>query len=142
MSSRKAPNADVAALIEQINELVAAQSATGAADALPNEPTAAPTATPSPKKPVSERKLEANRANARKSTGPRTPEGKARSSQNAYKHGLLARCIIPANDPVEDPADFDSLIQAIIGLIPLRLSGLHMAGLFHPERSRGVVRDA
>ena len=27
-----------------------------------------------------------NRANAQHSTGPRTPEGKARSSQNARKH--------------------------------------------------------
>ena len=33
----------------------------------------------------------ANRLNARKSTGPRTPEGKAVVSQNAVKHGLLAR---------------------------------------------------
>jgi hypothetical protein len=30
-------------------------------------------------------RIAANRANARKSTGPRTPEGKARSSQNARK---------------------------------------------------------
>jgi hypothetical protein len=33
-------------------------------------------------------KLAANRANARASTGPRTAAGKARSAQNARRHGL------------------------------------------------------
>ena len=41
-------------------------------------------------RPVSPKQLAANRANAAKSTGPRTPEGKLRSSQNARKHGFNA----------------------------------------------------
>jgi hypothetical protein len=39
---------------------------------------------------ISERRLAANRANASKSTGPRTPRGKARASGNARKHGFTA----------------------------------------------------
>lgn len=44
--------------------------------------------TATPKKPISQRKLEANRRNALKSTGPRTEEGKATSSRNGWKTGM------------------------------------------------------
>ncbi|MCW5983319.1 MAG: hypothetical protein KIT09_34830 [Bryobacteraceae bacterium] len=39
---------------------------------------------------VSPRKLEANRANALKSTGPVSEAGKLRSSRNAKRHAALA----------------------------------------------------
>ncbi len=42
------------------------------------------------KPPISERRLAANRANAKKSTGPRTAGGKRRVSRNASKHSLYA----------------------------------------------------
>jgi len=44
-----------------------------------------------PKPPISDRKLAANRLNARRSTGPKTPDGKQRSAQNSYKTGIFAR---------------------------------------------------
>jgi hypothetical protein len=41
-----------------------------------------------------------NRANSQHSTGPRTPEGKVRSSRNALCHGLSSRtAVLPAEDP-------------------------------------------
>jgi hypothetical protein len=49
---------------------------------------------------VSESKLEANRRNAQKSTGPRTEEGKKNSSLNATKHGLRAETLVLRD---EDP---------------------------------------
>jgi hypothetical protein len=48
--------------------------------------------TPSPKK------IEANRLNALKSTGPRTAEGKLRSRQNGLRHGLAAEVVVPEGD--------------------------------------------
>ena len=51
---------------------------------------------------VSAAKLEANRRNARKSTGPRTQEGKDRSKMNATTHGCRAETLVlPEEDPVE-----------------------------------------
>jgi hypothetical protein len=52
-------------------------------------------------------RLAANAANAQHSTGPRTPEGKTRSSQNASKHGLTAREVIIAAGEQEE---FDDLL--------------------------------
>ena len=50
---------------------------------------------------VSEARLAANRRNAKKSTGPKTKEGKAHSRKNATKHGLRARLI--AEEELWDP---------------------------------------
>ena len=54
--------------------------------------------------------IKANRKNAKKSTGPRSEEGKTRSAQNSLKHGLLARDTVL---PGEDPAEFDSQLSAL-----------------------------
>jgi hypothetical protein len=53
---------------------------------------------------TTEAQVTANRLNALKSTGPRTPQGKAVVAQNAVKHGLLARQNVIAG---EDPQEFE-----------------------------------
>ena len=50
--------------------------------------------------------LAANRANSQLSTGPRTPEGKAASAQNACKHGILARHTLFAKEDPEELEEF------------------------------------
>ncbi len=54
--------------------------------------------------------IEANRKNSQRSTGPKTPEGKARASQNARTHGLLAKDVVLRD---EDPRLFDEQRDAL-----------------------------
>ncbi len=69
---------------------------------------------------ATEAQIEANRANAQKSTGPRTPEGKATVSQNAITHGLLARAgVIPGEEEHEFAAHRQGLLQQLRPGAPL-----------------------
>ncbi|MBI4316972.1 MAG: hypothetical protein HY675_00665 [Chloroflexi bacterium] len=68
--------------------------------------------------------IDANRRNAQKSTGPSTPEGKARVALNALKHGIRASTLVASlqRTPIfdEDPQDFVDLLQSLLDY-------------FHPE---------
>jgi hypothetical protein len=58
------------------------------------------------------RQIEANRRNARKSTGPITEEGKQRTRCNAVRHGLTAETVIGALEDAEDYKAFEAAIIA------------------------------
>ena len=62
--------------------------------------------------PVSNARAEASRQNGAKSRGPKTPEGKARSAQNALKHGMRAQQHLVLPD--EDAAEFADLEAALV----------------------------
>jgi hypothetical protein len=55
--------------------------------------------------------VSASRANGAGSLGPVTPEGKKRSSMNAVRHGLLARCLVLDN---ESRDCFDQLLAQFL----------------------------
>ena len=61
---------------------------------------------------VSNARAEASRQNGAKSRGPKTPEGRARSAQNALKHGLRAEKYLVL--PEEDAAEFAGLEAALV----------------------------
>ncbi|MBL0406261.1 hypothetical protein JKG68_20075 [Microvirga aerilata] len=59
----------------------------------------------------SPQRIRANRANARRSTGPRTKDGRLRARLNALKHGLA----VPASAHPALQHDIDHLARALVG---------------------------
>jgi len=117
------------------------------------------TNTDSPK-PVSEKRLAANRANATHSTGPRTPEGKERSAQNARKHGFASAkfavvrleeldalanlradaiaCYQPANSQELFAVERIALAQMALLRVASLEAGLHTEGMNETVRPGGL----
>jgi hypothetical protein len=60
---------------------------------------------------TSARKIRANRADARASSGPKTAAGKAQSAQNAFRHGFNA----PGSLDPALASDVEALAQRIVG---------------------------
>ena len=59
---------------------------------------------------ATEKQFEANRLNAQKSTGPRTPEGRAAVRLNGITHGLTAETVVLKG---ESEADFTNLLCSL-----------------------------
>jgi hypothetical protein len=66
-----------------------------------------------PPQRTSLRRIEANRRNALRSTGPRTTEGKNASKWNALQHGLLAKNLVALCDGPDGGADLNKLLTEL-----------------------------
>ena len=107
---------------------------------------------------TSDKKAEANRRNALKSTGPKTPEGKTAVHLNALKHGLLSQAVLLPGEDEEalkelgeglrkelQPAGVveNLLVEQIIASYwRLRRLGRVEAGIFAWERSEELAERA
>jgi hypothetical protein len=123
---------------------------------------------PTPIRQLSEAQLNANRANAQKSHGPVTPEGRAKSSLNAVKTGLTGQTVLlPTDDAIAYQAHLDrhfkqdspatdqehTLVQMIadaewrILRIPSLEASIHALGMLkfadlHAEQTDPAVRKS
>ena len=91
---------------------------------------------------ISIQRLEANRRNALRSTGPRTEDGKQRSRINAVRHGLTAETVVGSLEDAEDYKAFEAAIiadydaeTAVARELVLRLASLY-GGFAAPMRLR------
>jgi hypothetical protein len=57
-----------------------------------------------------QKQINANRQNAKKSTGPKTERGKAAVSQNAVKHGIFAESVIKGENVADYEAFHDEML--------------------------------
>jgi hypothetical protein len=91
---------------------------------------------------ATEKQFEANRQNAQKSTGPRTPEGRAAVRLNGVKHGLNAETIVLKG---ESEADFTAMLESFEAehdpatpteealVVQLALANWRLRRLYHQE---------
>jgi hypothetical protein len=64
--------------------------------------------------PVSQRRIEANRRTALRSTGPKRAQGKDMAARNSWKHGLLAKSAVIMLGPAkENKAEFEELLSGL-----------------------------
>ena len=61
--------------------------------------------------------IAANQANAQLSTGPRSADGKARSSKNNLRYGFRSQSVLL---PGDDPAEYEALLQELSGHFCIR----------------------
>ncbi|HEY3835550.1 MAG TPA: hypothetical protein VGL72_03225, partial [Bryobacteraceae bacterium] len=93
---------------------------------------------------TTEKQLEANRANALKSTGPRTEAGKNRSSLNALRHGLTGHVVVLPNEDQEILRQFTAKIIAdldVQGDHELQLATTYATAMWNVQRAMAIQEN-
>jgi hypothetical protein len=88
---------------------------------------------------ASERQIAANRTNSRKSTGPKSRAGKARATQNAYRHGLAAPASVDANWFEKVEKLVSEIVDSTAGLVDLAQAGLIASAELEVQRVRATI---
>ena len=86
---------------------------------------------------ASAKQLQSNRANARRSTGPRSVQGKTVVALNACRHGILSpRLALGDENPAEFQTLFDSLVKDLqpVGTVELTLVERIAIALWRQQR--------
>ncbi|WP_339156782.1 hypothetical protein [Bradyrhizobium sp. 2S1] len=84
---------------------------------------------------ASVRQIKANRRNAKRSTGPKTNQGKARSGRNALRHGL-------SRSMVYESTETDALKQAILNRLEQEGRPFEPAAIVSAQQELARVRTA
>jgi hypothetical protein len=90
---------------------------------------------------TSEARIAANRLNAMKSTGPRTPAGKAAVGRNNMKHGILSREILVNGENDADLVGFGKRLRAQlapVGELELLLADRIVSNAWRLRRAAGL----
>ena len=88
---------------------------------------------------VKDKQLAPNRANARKSPGPRLDKGQRRPSQNALQQGVLAKAILFDGDDEQSsprPAKPIAGNRAALAVRALNENSAHVGRLRRPRKTR------
>jgi hypothetical protein len=95
--------------------------------------------------PLSPARAEASRRNGAKSCGPKTPDGKARSAQNALKHGLRSQkhVVLPGESATEFAALEASLLEELapVGALQAALARRVVAATWRLERAERIEAE-
>ena len=93
---------------------------------------------------ATQKQIKANRRNARKSTGPKTDQGKEAVSQNAVKHGLFAESVIKGENPSDYEAFHDEMLAELapVGMMEIILAERAISLVWRLKRAERIQNQA